>query len=113
LHPGEHIIWVNAVLGNCIVSDSLQILVIDNSGVRYHSTANIFLYPNPVENKLGIFSEKPLKIQETIIYNQFGQEVLRSVGDRKMLELSKLKNGLYYIEIVSGNMKAVKKFIKQ
>ena len=113
LHPGTHIIWVDAVNGNCIVSDTLRILVIDNSGVSDHSTTDIALYPNPAKNTLTIYSGKPLKICKVKVYNQFGQMVLRSDGNSSTLDLSNLNCGLYYVEFMTGNTKVIKKFIKQ
>ena len=63
----------------------------------------LIAYPNPVINKLTI---KGLKDNESIkLYNASGQIILADVadGNKKQLNLSHLKSGIYILRTQSGS----------
>ena len=65
---------------------------------------NIKIYPNPASRYLNI--ESPEKINEVRIYNMLGECVLKlEIGNSEgRVDVSGLKSGIYYIEILTGNM---------
>jgi hypothetical protein len=82
------------------------------------ASAEIKLYPNPVTSNLSITVGEPGRELTTkidvIIYNHTGKPVLSGVmtGPAKHFNIGHLQAGLYYIHIVDGNTKMVKKFMK-
>jgi hypothetical protein len=78
----------------------------------------IFIYPNPVEDKLeiripngiGVNSANPIEIS---VYNQLGKKVL-SVADSRLspVDCRLLSSGLYYIRISTAEKTISRKFVK-
>ncbi len=70
--------------------------------------------PNPVENSFQILQKSnPLEIKSIQLYNLLGKESL-SFKDSEMIDLSNLKNGVYFVRIqfASGQI-VVKKIVKE
>ena len=61
----------------------------------------IDIYPNPVKNELIINSS--LTIQEVVLFNLNGQQVLRKSVDFNKVSLSELPTGFYMIEMKDTN----------
>jgi len=78
----------------------------------------ISLFPNPVSNTLSVSFNKEEKEGnskiEMLIYNHTGKPVLKEIltSAGKTFNISHLKPGLYYIHIIDGYTKTVKKFMK-
>ncbi len=70
------------------------------------------IFPNPVSNELFISAEN-LQITEISIYSISGQLIFKSNKDESSVDVSALKNGIYFIEITSDQGKMIKKFIKE
>lgn len=62
------------------------------------------LYPNPAKNYFFYLGEAGGLITDIIIYNQFGQIVLHPTGIINKIDISRLGEGLYIVELVSGNL---------
>ncbi|MEO8086847.1 MAG: T9SS type A sorting domain-containing protein [Bacteroidota bacterium] len=81
------------------------------------SSIQFTVFPNPVEDKLGIESRQ-YEIDVFSIYNVFGEKMLdqslskKNITDVKIIDLSKYKGGIYFIEIISGVKTYRTKFIK-
>ena len=71
------------------------------------------LFPNPAHNSLTIMAEK--EIQHINIYNILSVKVMEIAINNKeaVIDLSKLDEGMYMIEIVGKNEKSTKRFIKK
>jgi hypothetical protein len=65
---------------------------------------NVKLYPNPTSYSLNIQIEDFKDSYNVNILNQFGQTVMTKINNRdNYINVSGLKNGLYFIQLVSGN----------
>ncbi|MCD4680701.1 MAG: T9SS type A sorting domain-containing protein [Bacteroidales bacterium] len=61
----------------------------------------ITIFPNPTNNVVFISNKDGVIINEVNIYNQIGQKVVQESKLTDVIEISKLKQGVYIIEIVS------------
>ena len=72
----------------------------------------ITLYPNPVSNKLYI--EEDVSVLTASLYNINGKKIKSLNGQKNQYDLSFLKNGIYFIEIVTeNNLFCTKSIIKR
>jgi hypothetical protein len=71
-------------------------------------TQQFHLFPNPATHHVKIISDVP--VREVHVYNQSGQMVWS--GKSADLYIEHLENGLYYVEIISHNAKAVMPLVK-
>jgi endoglucanase len=73
---------------------------------------NINVYPNPVSNKLYI--EGDVSVLTASLYNINGKKIKSWNGQKNQYDLSFLKNGIYFIEIVTeNNLFCTKSIIKR
>jgi hypothetical protein len=76
------------------------------------------LFPNPVSNVLSLAFQQEQKDdnnkKELVIYNHTGKPVIKEVmtGSQKSFNISHLNAGLYYIHIIEGNSRTIRKFMK-
>lgn len=70
---------------------------------------NIGLYPNPTNNILNIKSQELVDIE---IYDSIGNLVLNK-NSTKSIDVSKLSNGIYFVNIKSGSKTTTEKFLKK
>lgn len=107
------------------VSDFLELTITNLMGVQaiYHTqntvslpesnhfNSKLHIYPNPANSQIFIESKTGLKIDELIIYNQLGQKALHLSDINKSIDISTLGQGVYIIELSSGELKARQKLI--
>lgn len=77
---------------------------------------NISVFPNPAINNLIIEASNNEKINTIKVYDVLGKllmEQLAGSAERFELSVSDLDKGIYYMEIITENGKAIKKFNKQ
>jgi len=115
LPTGVHEINITAYSGG-IASETLQLVFTVNDGpitslINNTEDQHIKVFPNPTTHTLSVTAFQPIK--EIVIYNATNQEVfsqtLRGVEYTKVISLSSLKAGIYFIK-VDGQLQ---KFIKQ
>jgi len=101
---------VEAVI-NDVVANTTPLSFGEGSGVR--------LFPNPVEDKCTIHNSQ-FMIETAIeisVYNVLGERVLiqesRGKIQEEIIDMSKFRSGLYYLEVNSGEKIYRTKFIKQ
>jgi len=103
-----------------------RLKMIDNDGSFSYSKVqsiyvqqmftSILLYPNPVKNYLHITAEN---VREIKIIDAVGKIVLKKLSIQNnttsnVLEMSHLKSGVYFVEIVNQNgQKSIKQIIKE
>ncbi|MBK8052572.1 MAG: T9SS type A sorting domain-containing protein [Saprospiraceae bacterium] len=76
---------------------------------------NLFsLSPNPVTLSLNIQYHNNKSVKNIVIYDTMGQEMLatKSNQENDIIDVSKLPNGTYLLQVKSDNATAVRKFIK-
>lgn len=69
----------------------------------------ITLYPNPVKNEITIQTE--LDITSAIVYNSMGQSI-QTFQNSKVIPVSELRDGLYFLKINCGQYSEVQLFVK-
>lgn len=77
------------------------------------NTNKIKIYPNPFKDQLQLLSESNLSIEKITIYNSLGQIVYQNATYSENIDLSKLKSGYYYVELITDQGKKNQKVIKQ
>jgi len=92
--------------GNFAVYQDSKIL-----GINDKSLATIQVYPNPTSDLLFIDSEFDV-IQQLAVYDQMGRQILSVTPEENSIDVSFLPQGLYFLEITSGNLKTIQNFIK-
>lgn len=84
----------------------------ESVGLEDNINNTIFsIYPNPATNKLYVNRKNKLKIESVCIYNQLGQNVLHSNDIKESVDISKLGQGIYIIELTSSGLKIRQKLI--
>lgn len=71
----------------------------------------ISIYPNPAKREITISSKDELKIEQVVIYNQVGQNVLQVNQIINSIDISRLKQGIYIVEVKTKESKIRKKLI--
>ena len=75
-------------------------------------TQNINVYPNPVSNKLYI--QKDVSVVAASLYDINGKKIKSLDGQKNEYDLSFLKNGIYFIKIITeNNLFCTKSIIKR
>ncbi len=110
-----------------VANDSTQINIDSNGGLisfkvgsRGISTnindqlaGKLILYPNPAKHYLYIRNIELMTLEEISVINLLGQKVLNhsNVSTSNGIDVSKLKNGIYFLQIKKGNQFILHKFI--
>lgn len=81
-------------------------------GVGDLDKVDFMIYPNPVQDVLNIASSSKSKI-EYKISNVIGQIVEHNSTNNQKIDVSKLKQGVYIIQLTQDNKRTTKKFIKK
>ena len=84
------------------------------SGMNDLMGNNLNIYPNPVTNIINIETALDLQNATLNIINSLGEIVMKKqlISDTEF-DVSNLKNGIYFLSIVSNNYTVFHKFIKQ
>lgn len=80
------------------------------AGIEENAVPSFSIYPNPAQAELNILFEE--EISEIKIYDLNGRLLTEGVSD-KLVDVSKLASGVYFLELISINGKSVQKFIKE
>jgi len=72
----------------------------------------ISVYPNPVQNKLNIASSS-FTINAIKIYNVLGSLVFQVINPTSQLDISKVSNGLLFVQIETNKGTIIKKVVKE
>ncbi len=70
----------------------------------------VSLYPNPVSNKL-YWGNKPYDTLQ--IYSIQGELLIKQEAGEGFVDVSLLKNGVYFIELIENNKRVFTKFLKK
>ncbi|MFK8005400.1 MAG: T9SS type A sorting domain-containing protein [Saprospiraceae bacterium] len=99
--------WGNQDIGHVRVFENLSIV-----STQDINTINLNYFPNPTSDYLHVSAST--NIESIIVYDISGKEMMTRQGTNKemRLELDKLKEGTYFLEIRSQNQKRTVKFIK-
>jgi hypothetical protein len=100
----------NAPISTNIESTIIQVLV----NQTFVSFENFSVSPNPVKEVLNIYSSDVRTVDTIFIYNSLGQ-LMKHISNPSNLSfnVSGLSQGIYFISILSENVKTSIKFIKE
>ena len=79
-----------------------------HNDVAENETDNVLVYPNPVKDRLFVKVEN---LQSVEVFNLVGQQVL--VTSQAVVEMSDLKEGIYFVRITSEGKSVTKRIVKQ
>ena len=69
--------------------------------------------PNPAKDKITILYPENFQIKEVCIFNQTGMKLVCEKGAEKVIDISEMQPGLYFIEIKTNKVDYREKLIIQ
>jgi hypothetical protein len=114
--PGMVIqVWVAVTDGPCVISDTVYVTIKNEFAVGDFSDISISLYPNPFNDCIYINSGSEIN-QIDILSLQglclISKEILNPDREIIKIHLEDLKQGVYFLKIVSGESESIKKIVK-
>jgi uncharacterized repeat protein (TIGR01451 family) len=79
----------------------------------FESSQNFVAYPNPVNEVLNLYSSDSITVNAIAIYNSLGQLMKIITNPGNSINISQLKQGIYFINISTENGISSVKFIKE
>lgn len=71
----------------------------------------LIVYPNPAKDNIFILNGSEAIIDEIVIYNNLGQEVFYTTEKPDKIDISKLAQGIFIVELKTDKLKIRKKLI--
>jgi hypothetical protein len=107
---------VRLIVVNDCGSDTITKTVAHTLGVENISMAIVNLYPNPTSDILYIQSSGELILDQIQVYDVYGKKVMliaanNSSAQKQQIDVSDLAVGTYYVEMISGFNKIVKRVV--
>lgn len=85
-------------------------LMLNTLSTTEFDISKISMYPNPANNLVTISNGD--KINEVIVFDVTGKEVIRTKLINNQVNISQLNSGMYFINLKGENISVVKKLIK-
>ena len=106
LAAGEHTITKADVANLYLIS-----LAFSTTDISAKVSEPVYLYPNPVSNLLNIRAEVDIHTVE--VYALTGKLVLKTVFNKKAVDLSDLPKGIYLVKVISASDAYQKSILKR
>ena len=122
--------WMNFDVSDGVIGENVKGIALDSEDNAWVSTStgvskiSLFsthtddlsfklpiIFPNPSSDKLFIAENYRSQIDEIIVYDSFGNVVLKEKNDFSNISLSSLSSGVYYLMINSSNKFLIEKLI--
>lgn len=115
---GTHYIYVTVTTADgCTAIGEAIITVFNDAGITQYDNASINVYPNPANNLLFIDGLTGSGEANVLISDELGRTVISSINENNKtpysIDVSALSPGMYTIRLISDNILATRKFIKQ
>jgi len=95
--------------GYIVYLDSIQVQKDDPAGINdLTNDLDFSIYPNPTNESINLNFVG--EIEKVRILDLAGKEIF--AGNTKNIDLSEIQSGVYFLELLSGNSRAVKRFVK-
>jgi hypothetical protein len=94
----------------CNNQEEIKLACLTSSG-NIKLANEISIYPNPGKGLLVISAPNEIAIEQVAIYNSAGQKVQQQKPVTNTVDISKLRPGLYFIEIQSDQSTARRRFV--
>lgn len=116
---GQHLVWLLGTDANgCSNSDSIKITVkpVHFSNSQQLSIAHISIYPNPAHERVSYSIDASFQNIIVRVVDTYGHVYLEKSfgnyleGTREYMNVSMLKEGMYYIKVYSGSVVRSEKF---
>ncbi|WP_299117252.1 family 16 glycosylhydrolase [uncultured Winogradskyella sp.] len=117
----EQYLLLNVAMGGNAIPDIDPMFVDDSMVIDYvrvyqssalsieeNAIYDFKIYPNPATNNVSISSQLPIDRLE--LYNSIGQKV-KTINNASSIDVSDLRQGLYFLNIQSGNSVVTKKLL--
>jgi hypothetical protein len=103
----------NSEVFNCY-TNPIWIKINSSVSIENYNNSELLVYPNPATNYLSVDLAENFKNTDITIYNSIGTIVMNSKATTQypQLDISRLTNGMYIIEIKANNLLKRVKFIK-
>ena len=79
--------------------------------VEEHSFSSLTLYPNPVNDRLYIDTE--CEIRDVVIFDIYGKIRYAKIQNAKLIDVSGLNNGVYFVIVKTDDIVVIRNFVKQ
>jgi hypothetical protein len=103
--------WIGVGTLGCPTDVDNYIATLSNNDFSFNNVNNIKVFPNPSSNFFKIVSDT--KVEKITLFDTLGKEILIQTQNNSEVNIEKLSEGIYLIEIISENKKVYKKFIKK
>ena len=110
---GAEIPALQSFLAGCGITQSITIDSDCPLGVVGFDTSSFVVYPNPVKNVLSFLTNQVEAISAIRIYNTLGQLVQVNTNPNETIDVSGLKTGTYFIQILSDKGIVSGRFVKE
>jgi len=94
---------------NTLITRKFEFNKVNESVIDNSESEHISIYPNPAQYYLFVKSEKNIK--SILIYNKTRKLSLQTTTP--LIDISELKKGTYYVNIITTNGRTIKQFIKK
>lgn len=95
-----------------IITNTVSTQIVENLGVNeFGLNGMVYLYPNPVSSTLQIKTSKTISFNQATVYSIFGKRILET--SEKQLNLQKLSEGIYFVEVETDEGSVIKKIVKE
>ena len=95
-----------------IITNTVNTEVVESLSIDEVSAEIVKLYPNPAKNTIQMTSNQVIESLMVIDINGRVLQTLEILTTDYSLDISNLSKGVYFIELLSGESKSTKKFIK-
>ena len=111
LAEGNYLVY--AVDNYELISDASAVISISTVGVKLNAAEAVTIYPNPVYDMLNV--SNAAQFEKITISNITGQKLIliNNHETTPQINISELKQGLYFIQLSSGEQTITHKFIKK
>lgn len=103
--------WIAIGSSSCTLNEFNYLATLSNNDFSINNYNNIKVFPNPSSTIFKIVSDT--NIDKITIFDTLGKEILIQTQNNNEINIEKLSNGIYLVEILSENEKIYKKFIKK
>jgi hypothetical protein len=123
LKPGFHATLgvngnIQAVIGRCDSGAPLRVATnpnTENKPNESHLINGSFVFPNPANDELNLILKEPMSISQEFVFDNLGRKVaikVKKVDRNKLtLDVTSLKNGVYYLSIANKTSLKTYKFM--
>jgi len=107
----DFLVWVKQ--GHCYFSDTIQVQIIDDSGIKNQVTEAPEIFPNPTYGYVNIISNNRQN-EKINLYDTDGRilESYRCLEREITFDISQYHKGLYFLELITGNITYRYKILK-